>query len=97
MASDSQAWAELLISETASILQHSPTLMDVFSNIEILDGLQTKVDTYLCFLTTLHAIAAQVWDYRQRSASTHNVYSMTGEDINLLNDAFQSQTYVNFS
>lgn len=68
--------------------------MDVFSNIEILDGKETKVDTYLCLLTALHAVAAKVWDYRQQSAFAHNVYSTSDEIISLLSDAFQNHTYV---
>lgn len=66
--------------------------MDLFSNIEILNGKESSVDVYLCLKIALHAIAAEVWNYRQQSPFPQNPCSNSDETAKMLRHALQTYT-----
>ncbi|PMD43893.1 hypothetical protein L207DRAFT_421186 [Hyaloscypha variabilis F] len=93
LAPDSQAWANMIVAGTASITSHPLLLVDVFANINLLEGLDSQADVYLCYLATLHATAAQVWDYKQHSTFRKKHNRITDDAVNLLNNALQDHLY----
>jgi hypothetical protein len=94
LAPDSQTWANMVVAGTASVFSQPPLLVDLFANIDVLDGMDSKVDVYLCYLTALHATAAQVWDHKQHSVFMKNCSHTSDEAASLLNDAFQKHLFV---
>ncbi len=94
LAPDSQAWANMIVAGTASIASHPLLLVDVFANINLLEGLDSQADVYLCYLATLHATAAQVWDYKQHSSFREKHSRITDDAVNLLNNALQDYLFV---
>lgn len=86
----------MLITGAASISSQPQMLLDVFANIDILKGLKSQVDVYLGFLSALHAIAGQVWDYKQHSGF-RNSRERTSDETDLLNTARQKNLFVLFA
>ncbi|CZR68099.1 uncharacterized protein PAC_17998 [Phialocephala subalpina] len=93
LAPDSQSWANMIVARTASIGFQPPLLVDVFANIDLLEGLSSRVDVYLCYLAALHATAAQVWDYKQHSNFAKNSNRTSDDPLDLLNNALQKHLY----
>ncbi|KAE9377617.1 hypothetical protein N431DRAFT_478819 [Stipitochalara longipes BDJ] len=93
LAPDSQTWANMIMTGTASVALRPPLLVDVFANIDLLEGLDSQADIYLCYLAALHATAAQVWDYKQHSTFAKRYNRTTEDSVDLLNSALQKHLY----
>lgn len=64
-ASDAHAWRDIaLANDSPGAL---PSMMDLFANIPALDTLGDAVDKTLCLLASCHALAHEVWQFRQQS------------------------------
>lgn len=94
LASDSQTWANIIVAGTATVPLQPPLLVEVFANLDLLDGMDCKADVYLCYLSALHATAAQVWDHKQHLAFAKHSCHTSDEALNLLNDALQKHLFV---
>ena len=94
LAPDSKTWAHMIVTGIATVPLRPPLLVDVFANIDLLDGLESKADIYLCYLTTLHAVAAQVWDHKQHSTFAKKHSHITEDAVDLLSNALQNHLFV---
>lgn len=62
-ASNAYAWRNGILGTEGTL----PSMMELFANIPALDGLGDSVDKTLCLLASCHAIAHEVWHFRQQS------------------------------
>lgn len=66
-ATDAFSWRSILLAKHTSSSAGLPSMMDLFANPPSLDALGDSVDKTLCILASCHAIANEVWHFRQQS------------------------------
>lgn len=66
-ATESFVWRNMLLDKQSSSGTALPSMMDIFANPPSLDALGNSVDKHLCLLACCHAIAHDIWHFRQQS------------------------------
>ncbi|KAK4496952.1 hypothetical protein PRZ48_011401 [Zasmidium cellare] len=66
-ASSAHAWRNLYITKQPPLQSALPSMLEVFGSLNTLDGLTNVADQPLCVMIACHAMAYEVWQFRQQS------------------------------
>lgn len=72
LAPNAHAWRNLYLAKQPPTQSALPSMLDVFGNVNTLDGLTDFVDQPLCVLIASHAMAYEVWQFRQQAQLLSN-------------------------
>lgn len=64
---DAATWRELYVSKSPPSQSALPSIIDIFGDLTLLDGLEDVADRRLCCLAACHAAAHEVWYFRQQA------------------------------
>lgn len=79
-APNAHAWRNTYLMEQPPSQQSIPSVMETFGDISALDSMASYVDKSLCLLTACHALAHEVWHFRQEAKLLSNWHSQGRRD-----------------
>lgn len=71
-APNAHAWRNVHYARKVLPDSSQPSMVEIFGNLAMLDTLGEAVDKPLCMLLTCHALAHEVWQFRQQAALLTN-------------------------
>lgn len=72
LAPNAQAWRHKFLAKQSLPQSALPSVVAVFGNLNLLDDLSSTIDNRLCLMVACHALAQEVWQFRQESQLLQN-------------------------